>query len=250
MQDSTIKNLLIKLAPFVFFIFVWKLAAVLVSSEIILPTPEKTLASLCALLQTRGFWSNITVTITRGLAGFLLSLAVGLVVGLVIGLNKTANILLQPLIILCRSTPLMSIILITLIWLKTEHVPIFVSFLISFPIICGNVTEGIKNVDSKLVEMAFTYKVKKIRVLNEVYLPSLVPYLLAGISNAMGIGWKVVIAAEVLSHPRFGIGTRLQYEKINLETASVFAWTIVALIISFAFENFIRVVEKKVLSWR
>ncbi|MEW6660971.1 MAG: ABC transporter permease [Bacillota bacterium] len=250
MQNSTIKTQLIKLAPFVFFIFVWKTAAVVVSSEIILPSPEKTLASLSALLQTKGFWSSVIATITRGLAGFLLSLGMGLLVGLVAGLNKTANILLQPFIILCRSTPLMSIILIALIWFKTEHVPIFVSFLISFPIICGNVIEGVKNVDSKLVEMAFIHKVKKIRVFFEVYLPSLVPYLLAGISNAMGIGWKVVIAAEVLSQPRFGIGTRLQFERINLETAAVFAWTIVALVISFGFENLIRFAEKKVLSWR
>ncbi len=80
----------------------------------------------------------------------------------------------------------------------------------SFPIICTNVIEGIKNIDIKLIEMAKIYKIKKYRIIREIYLPSMVPFLIAAISTSFGIGWKVVIAAEVLSQPKYAIGTSLQ----------------------------------------
>lgn len=44
--------------------------------------------------------------------------------------------------------------------------------------------------------------------------------------------WKVVIAAEVLTLPKHGIGKALQLAQIQLETSKVFAWTIVAIILT------------------
>ncbi len=46
--------------------------------------------------------------------------------------------------------------------------------------------------------------------------------------------WKVVIAAEVLTVPRRGIGSGMQYAQINLETGEVMAWTAAAILLSGA----------------
>ena len=48
----------------------------------------------------------------------------------------------------------------------------------------------------------------------------------------IGIAWKVVIAAEVLSQPVHAIGTGLQFSQLNLETAEVMAWTVTAVVLS------------------
>ena len=53
----------------------------------------------------------------------------------------------------------------------------------------------------------------------------------------MGIGWKVSVASEVLSIPRYSIGLNLLSAKTTLETAELFAWTIVVVILSFMFEK-------------
>lgn len=46
-----------------------------------------------------------------------------------------------------KATPVMSIIIIALVWLKSSSVAIFTSILMCFPIIYTNVLSGIKSVD-------------------------------------------------------------------------------------------------------
>jgi len=85
--------------------------------------------------------------------------------------------------------------------------------------------------------------------MTELYFPAILPYLMAGASNAMGITWKVIIAAEILSQPRFAIGTNLMVAKIDLETARVFAWTAVAIAISFVLEYGLNTLENRLKKW-
>ena len=53
------------------------------------------------------------------------------------------------------------------------------------------------------------------------------------------MGWKSGIAAEVIGVPDHTIGERLYTAKIYLETADLFAWTIVVLILCSLFEKIV-----------
>ncbi|MCR4400246.1 MAG: ABC transporter permease, partial [Syntrophomonadaceae bacterium] len=88
------------------------------------------------------------------------------------------------------------------------------------------------------------------RVLWELYLPSVLPFLMAGASAAMGLTWKVIIAAEILSQPRLAIGTEMQTAKTYLDTVRVFSWTIVIITVSFVFETAMQAAEKHFRAWR
>lgn len=251
MKNSTTKrDYLLTLASVIFLIVAWKLISLIIGSAIIFPSPESTLISLFNLVKTREFFLIILSSLERGIIGFILSFILGTAVGFAAGFNKTFNKLLEPVLVIIRSTPVMSVILIALIWFRATNVPIFASFLMSFPIICTNVVEGIRSIDIRLLQMAKIYKIKKIRIIGEVYLPSLVPFLIAAVSTAFGIGWKVVIAAEVLSQPKYAIGTSLQLSKIYLNIDEVFAWTIVAVFIGYIFERLVRLIEKYTVKWK
>lgn len=246
MKDSTTRDKYLRPATLLILLGVWHLASALVGSEILLPSPAATLNRLGELVVTEAFWLAVVSTVRRGLTGFALSLLVGLICGLLAGFNHTANVLLQPFVLTSRSTPLMSVILLALIWFRSDQVPVFVSFLVGFPVIFGNVVEGVRHVDNSLLEMARVYRVGFWPTITGVYLPSIAPYILAGASTAMGLGLKVVVAAEALSQPRLAIGTRMQVERMYLETAGLFAWTITALLVSWILELGIRWVEKRV----
>jgi NitT/TauT family transport system permease protein len=174
---------------------------------------------------------------------------IGVVAGFAAGFSPPVMWLLQPWVTVIRTIPVMSVIILAIIWFRTDIVPIFVTFLMIFPIIYSNVLSGIKNVDKQLLEMAHMYRVKPRRIMTELYFPAILPYLMAGASNAMGITWKVIIAAEILSMPRFAIGTNLMVAKIDLETALVFAWTAIAIAISFALEYAINALEIRLKRW-
>lgn len=250
MKDSSIRDSILTIVSIVGLIIVWKIISIIINSDIIFPPPETTFKSLIDIASSKMFWPTIVATIFRGIFALLVSCILGIIFGLIIGVSQAADTFFRPWLIIIMSTPIVSIILVALIWFHANLVPIFVAFLMIFPIIVLNVSEGIKNVDKKLVEMSQSYGVKTSRIISEIYLPSIISYLMAGIISAMGIGWKVVVTAEVLSQPTYAIGTSLQESKLYLETANVFAWTLIAILISFAFEKLIVVSRKLMFRWR
>jgi len=231
-------------------IFLWKIISVTTASEMLLPAPEKIFRVLVKLVASDDFIFSAGYTVLRGLLGFLISLAVGIITGIMAGLNRTFDVMIRPVIVAVRATPVISIILLALIWLATDLVPVFIGFLIMYPIISTNVTEGIKSVDGELVAMAKTYRVKTSRLILEVYIPAISPFITGGISNAAGIGWKAIIASEVLSQPRFAIGTQMHTAQSYLMVAELVAWTVIAVILSYIFEALIRLLEKRAAAWR
>jgi NitT/TauT family transport system permease protein len=143
-----------------------------------------------------------------------------------------------------RTIPVMSIIIIAIMWFKDTNVPIFVAFLMCFPIIWTNTVSGIRSTDIKLLQMCKVYKIKKTRVIGSVYLYWSLPYIQAGMVSALGIGWKVTSAAEVLSLPKYSIGRFLYDSKVYLEIPNLFAWTIIIVSLSFLFEALLKIVFK------
>ena len=51
------------------------------------------------------------------------------------------------------------------------------------------------------------------------------------------MSWKSGIAAEVIGIPDSSIGEQLYYSKLYLDTAGLFAWTFVIILISAVFER-------------
>ena len=249
MGSSTGRNSVLVILSIAVFLGIWKILSLVLGAEIILPSPEKTVLGFFRLLLSTKFWPAFGATIIRGLLGFTISCAAGIVLGITSGLKPGIHAFVKPYLAIIKPTPVMSVILLALIWFKTDNVPIFVSFLIAFPIIFSNVIEGVNQVEEKLIEMSKLYGIKKRTTLFHIYIPSITPYFLAGISSGLGITWKVVIAAEVLSQPVHALGTGLQEAKIQLETAEVFAWTAAAILLSVITEKSLNLLLKK-LPWR
>ncbi len=244
------KDYLILFAAISIILIIWKIVSFMIDSEIILPSPENTFVSIIEVARKGDFLSAVFHSIARGLIGFVISFLSGIVLGIATGFNKILYRLMEPALVVIKSIPLISIILISLIWFNSENVPVFASFLVSFPIVYTNVAEGVKNIDKKILEMAKSYKITKKRILTEIYIPAILPFITASGVSSVGIGWKAVIAAEVLSNPLKAIGTNMQLSKIYLETDKVIAWTIIAILISYLFELLIRIIEKKTVKWK
>ena len=250
MQTFIYKNNLTVAFSLAILLALWKLLSLWVDAAIIIPSPEETLKACFTLLIQPDFLTRVWHTVARSLAGFFIALFSALFLGIIGGAYRPAFILFKPLVSITKATPTMSIILLALIWLHTEIAPILVGFLVIFPLRYTNIVEGIRNVDIKLLEMARMYQVKKKRIIAELYLPSLSSYLTAGAATALGLNLKVIIAAEVLSQPKNCIGTSLHLEQINLNTAGVFAWTIIAILISSFFDYSLNFLRQKIEKWK
>lgn len=223
-------------AAVVSLLLIWHIAAAFINKPLILPSPQSAVTNLLLLMGTKDFWRHLAATLNRGLAAFGLSAVIAIVLGITAGRFRAVEALLRPLIICLRGTPSMSFILLALIWFRGERAPLFVITLVVLPLLIQNVIDGVRSIDPELLEMVTLYRVKKSRLLLKFYFPSLLPFLATGISNGLGLTWKVSIAAEVLAYPAWGIGTQMDTARVYLQTEKVFAWTVAVIGIGLLFD--------------
>lgn len=250
MKISVTKTQIIGITSVLVMLLLWKLLSIYFNSEFILPPPGKTLLKTVTLVFDGNFLTVVGSTIARGAFGFFISFILGVAAGIWAGTSSGFNAFLRPVLVTLRSVPVISFILLALIWLNANLVPVFIAMLTMFPFICTNVTDGISNIESDLVEMAVFYKTSRKRIVYEVYIPAILPFIISGASSAMGIGWRAIIIGEVLSQPKYGIGTVMHEAQTFLNVDAVIAWTIVAVLISYLSEKLIRITERKIAGWK
>lgn len=253
MKDSTTSNKLGKAAQSlgigIFWLLIWQFVYLMVGRDVFVPSPFSVLKVLMEMIQKDVFWLTVAHSVFRVAMGIILSVVFGVALGVLSGLQTWLYMLLNPMVSVIKSTPVISFIIIALVWFKSTSVPVFIGFLMCFPIIWTNTVMGIRQVDRKLLQMAKIYQIPRKTVIWEIYMPSLVPYLSAAIITSLGLGWKVGVAAEVLSHPSRAIGSELHSAKAYIDTPTLFAWTLVVILLSLLFETvFAKLIRKWVRS--
>lgn len=250
MKHFISKDKLYTLGAVLCLLILWEIVSRIVGAGILVPRPGETWQELVQIIHSENFWPAVIGTTTRSLIGFGLTLFAAVLFAVMAGLWKPLYYLFSPLVVITKAAPPISIILLALIWLGTEKAPVLVGFLVIFPIIYTNIIAGVDNVDPKLIELATMYRIRRLRKLSEIYLPSIMPYVLAACSTALGLNLRVVIMAEVLSQPPISMGTSLQSARIFLNTAGVFAWTVVAIALAALFDFIVSSLRKKLEVWR
>lgn len=227
-------------------LLLWQGASVLIGKAIILPGPILVLSRFTEFVCTYKFWQALGATFLRGVIGFTLSFVPALILGFAAGRNAFVYASLKPLLSIIKSTPVLAIIIIALIWFGIDFMPIFAAFLMAFPIMIQAVIEGTHAIDKNLTEMADIFSLTQKQKIRTIYFPSLLPFLAAGVSSSLGLTWKVVVAAEVISQPVHAIGTGMQTARANIETADVLAWTLTTIILCSLSDLIFSFIIKKV----
>ena len=220
-----------------FWFAVWVLISFRINSEFFFPSPVSVTKALVELAATSEFWITAGYSLLRVVSGILVSLIIGSLLAVLTENSKWLKALLSPLLGIIKATPVASFIILALLWLERDSLPVFITSLIVIPIVWSNVSEGIRSVDKNLIEVTKIYKFTHTQKLTRLYLPSISPFFMAACKSSLGMAWKAGISAEVLSTPQKAIGTELYFSKTYLETPSLFAWTLVVIVMSIIIEK-------------
>lgn len=209
----------------------WKLGSMAIGADIILPAPERVLSTLVDIASDDGFAAALSATALRGLVSFGVSMALGVSLGFAAGVSDRFRAMLGPILTVTRATPVLAIILLAMIWFPSGVVPVFSAVVMAFPVAVADVAAGVRSADPRLLDMAKSFGVPPGDVASRIRFPSAAPHLASAARNAIGLSWKVVVAGEVLSQPARAVGTGMQNARIMLETAEVFAWAAVGVLL-------------------
>jgi ABC-type nitrate/sulfonate/bicarbonate transport system permease component len=219
------------------------------------PPPTKLFTSFIDLM-TEGYpegirlWAHFGITVQRIVAGYLIAVALAVPIGLVIGWVPVLDELTDPVITFARSIATLSLLPLAVVWFGTgEAAKIFLIGYGCFWVLLTNVIAAVKNVDPVLIRAARTMDVDGIALFRRVALPAALPRIFAGARIALGVGFMVIVGAEMIGTIR-GLGALIMeartFYRTDITMVGMFAIGVLGLAIGIGLER----LERRLLPWQ
>jgi len=250
MLNSQKKTLVKQIIAVAVWIVAWFVVAAIVANPVLVASPVDTVLALIGLVSRGAFYKAVFGSVGRIMAGFVLGIVIAFVLSLVSYKSEMAHLLISPVINLCKSVPVAAFAVILIIWWGPANLAMIISIIIVVPLAFHNILEGIKSTDYRLLEMAKVFNMPlKNRVLF-IYRNALSPYLTGAMKSGIGMCWKAGVAAEVIGLTNSSIGGELYTAKVYFDTAEVFAWALVTVLLSFLAEKLVLVLVKAIINMK
>lgn len=228
-------------------LFLWQITAMVVDQPEFFPALPQLWATLWELLSTASFYLSLATTVMRGIAGMAFSLVLALLLAGALARVEWLYELFRPLLVAMRAVPVISFILIALIFLHPESIPLLIGFLTMFPLLTENLTKGIRSLSPDLREVGRQFRLSRRNRFTQIIYPQLKPFLFSGLASAAGFGWRAIIMGEVLSQSSWGIGSEMKRAQSFIDVPGLLAWTLVAILLGFLSDKGIQWLSKREL---
>lgn len=217
----------------------WQLLSWQMAQPQLIPSFPDLIRALLRLVYSPGFLVSIGTTCLRACVGLLLSLAAASITAFLLNRSEGIRFLFMPWLSLLRSVPVISFILLALIFLNPEMIPLLIAFLTMYPLLTENLLKGLMNRRDSWKMLARQFHLNAWNRLFQINYPQLKPYLFSGLASAVGFGWRAIIMGEVLSQCVDGIGKRMKEAQVFIDVPELIAWTLVAIVLSWLTDKLI-----------
>lgn len=218
--------------------------------DIVLPSPTRTFTAIIDLARSGELVGQLTRTLERTLLGSAIAVTLGIGFGVLCGLSVIADEFVRPARILLTGLPPVVTIVIAMIWLGPSG-PVVVAAVATamIPQIMLATREAVRVVDRDLVEMSKLFRVPLRWRLRHVIVPATAPPVLAAVAVALSNALRLAMMAELLAAPD-GSGASIATARTYLETPTVFAWAVVAVLFALTVDALVLgPVRRKAIAW-
>jgi nitrate/nitrite transport system permease protein len=190
------------------------------------------------------FFDQIMTSLVTVATGFLIASLIAIPIGIVTGMSHTLYTALNPIIQLFKPvSPLAWLPIVTMV-VSAVYIsddPLFAkSFLnsaITVTLCCLwptiiNTAVGVSSVDKNLINVSRVLRLPWLTKTVKIVLPSSIPMMFTGLRLSLGIGWMVLIAAEMLAQNP-GLGKFVWDEFQNGSSNSLARIMVAVLVIGF-----------------
>ena len=209
---------------------VWLIACAVVNDGYVIPSFPDTAERFFALLGSGGFWLSFAKSLGRTALSWAVSLLAAAALAFACAAFPRARAFAAPFVAVFRTVPTMAITLMLLIWSSPRVAPVIVGFLMLFPITYSQMMAAVDGMDAGLAQMADVYGISAGERLFKIYIPQILPPVLAQVGANFSLTLKVIISAEVMCSTFDSLGGMIHQSNVFLDTAQMFALTICALL--------------------
>jgi ABC-type nitrate/sulfonate/bicarbonate transport system permease component len=239
---------LISLAAFLLF---WHLITVVTDvSDILLPSPSAVWEQFVEVWGNGLLWPNVANSMKALAIGLSLAIVLGVVLGIIIGASPWLDLIASPYLWGFFATPRIAMAPLFVLWLgfglQTKVWLVFLSALL--PILL-NCKEGVQTVDQSLINAARSFGARKRDLYLNVIAPYTLPFIATGIRNGIARGFVGLLIIE-LTVGSGGIGTQVMRAMRTFNSARMFAFIAVLVIVAMTLISISRRVEARLSRWR
>lgn len=216
----------------------------------LLPTPSSVLETIGTLASSGELAEHVAITSWRVLQGFLLGAVTATVLGSITGVSRTARELIDPLLQSLRSIPSLAWVPLFILWLGIYE-PSKVALIAVgafFPVYL-NLTQGLLDVDRKLVEVGRMVGFNRLELVRRILIPAALPAYVTGLRGGLGLAWMFVVAAEVMGASK-GLGFLLvdgqQTGRASLILASILLFSLLGKLS----DGLLSLLSQRLLQWQ
>lgn len=240
-----------RVLPYMFaavaIVIVWQAVVVLTGAHIaILPSPWLTAETFAAMVLSGELFVHIGASMRRVISAWLLAASVAIPLGLAMGRIRTVERRIDPFIELFRPISPLAWIPMSILWFGIgEGGKIFILFIGTFFPTLLNTIAGVKGVDPVLIRAGQVLGCKNEAVLfRKVILPAALPSIVVGLRLSFGIGWAVIIAAELVA-ARSGLGFLIADGMEILRSDRVLVGMVVIALLGVVFDTVFRLLNRR-----
>ena len=216
----------------------------------IVPAPWTVLGTARDLWASGTLGDDIATSAGRAAQGFALGLVIGVVLAVPAGLSRVGEAVIDGTAQLKRSVPSLGLIPLFILWLgigESFKVAI-IAIGVFFPVYL-NLHAALTGIDGRYVELAESLDVSRRGFVRHVVAPGAMPGLFVGLRLAVTGSWLSLVVLEQINATS-GLGYRMFQAQNYGQTDVIFVGLAVYGILGFTSDAAVRLLERRVLSWR
>jgi len=215
-----------------------------------LAPPSTVLVTLADMIRSGELPGNLLVSFGRAALGLGLGVGLGVLFGLLAGLSRQGEALVDPVMQIKRTIPVVALAPLFIIWFGIGETPkiALIAFASLFPVYL-NLYNGIRGVDKRLVDAALSFGLNRWQLIIHVILPGALPSLLVGLRYSLTVSIVMLVIAEQINATA-GLGFLVNNARDFMRTDIIVVCLMVYALLGLGADLLIRIVENRALAWR
>lgn len=228
---------------------VWEVAARAVALGDTYPPPTQVAPDLFELVRDGDVWGPLFSTLGRTAAGFAVAFVIGIAYGILVYVSPRFDDYTRGLFNISMFSPTLILIFLGLIMIgRTFFAVVVIVAIAIFAEIGTYMRDAFRNFDDETLSMSNSYKVGIRQRVTDMYLPFLIPSMLATSRIGFTLAWKIAFLCEVFGFPE-GLGWEVRASYQVYDMPMLLAWLTVFIVTLLIIEQLIRATERAVVRW-
>lgn len=231
-------------------LLVWELLPALGLVKPLFTSSPSRIFTAARWLFAHGFWTDIQVSAIGFGYGIGLSLLIGVPVGMLMGWYRRVHAMFSPLVTTLYVIPRVALLPMLILWFGIGiESKVAIVFLGGVFAILLNVMAGMQTLDEQLVRCARSFGATDRQLFMTVALPSILPFLIAGMKLAVGRALVGVLVGELVASTA-GVGHMMAIAGATFQTDKVFVGVILLAAVGWGLTALLQRLEDRLSQWR